>query len=107
MKKLLLIVFILTSSQVFASCLIDGGNENVCSIDRLRKPISNTFTPAPFMGDPDDEPDVRVNPTKSQVNENFMREFGPKNSDYNYNANCQFGVCNNPGGSSLFPFFQR
>ena len=103
MKKIFIIPLILITLPIGAACLIDGGS-NVCSIDNIRRPMSQTYTTAPFMGDPDDAPDARLNPRTNDYGENILREFGPRFNDYSYDSNCQFGVCNNPSGSPLFPF---
>ena len=99
MKKFLLLILILTSYPVFASCPIDGITD-ACVAEFSPVPSLNPI-PAnrnpegfsrPFQGV------VNTTPISKEIGpSNKTREFGPTTQDYNYNSSCQFGICRTTG----------
>lgn len=106
MKKFLIFALFLTSTPIFASCLIDGSS-TACSLSERRKELKTTFSTKPSIEEFSDMPDVRLTPMKNENETRILREFGPKTSDYSYNSSCQFGVCYDSGAPTKFYQPQR
>ena len=104
MKKLLLLILILTSYPVFAACPVDG-TTNACIADIERTPITEpTQTLMPQM-----EAKKEFSATPSNIGvereiqpEKGVRDFGPNNQNYGYNSSCQFGICRTTGTPKNF-----
>lgn len=108
MKRYIIISLILTSLPVFASCPIDGSS-NACSIAEFhQKEFIPTYAPNGEIKEYSDTPETRLNPNDDSADKKMLREFGPKNSDFGYNTNCQFGICKKSGTPQPFaPLFKR
>ena len=99
MKKAILITIILTS-PVFAACPIDNLSGACVAEFDSSKPSSSIIrneVSKDFVG---------VTPLngleRETKNIDSLRNFSPTNQDYNYNSNCQFGICSNSGASKTF-----
>ena len=101
MKKTLLLITILTSLPAFATCDIDGISA-ACSVADLQKNMDTTYSTKPIVQEFSGTPEARLKPTKNEADERMLRDFGPKNPDYSYNADCQFGVCYDKGAPPTF-----
>ena len=102
MKKIILIGSLLTSIPVFAACLIDG-NTDACSIAEFQQvPMQPTYKSRPLINEFSGSPESRLRPAENQADKNILREFAPESSNFNYNANCQFGVCQKTGAPEIF-----
>lgn len=108
MKKFIIISIILTSLPSFASCPIDGFS-NSCSIAEFQqKTFIPTYAPNGDIKEFSDTPETRLNANPDSADKKMLREFGPKNSDFGYNTNCQFGICKKSGTPQPFtPLFNR
>ena len=97
---------ILFSHPVFASCPV-GDAVDACvaefqqtSLPKIA-PLNSQLTPQSssdiFIQTPAAVQSNReISPTKN------LRDFGANSLDYGYNANCQFGVCQNAGTPKIF-----
>ena len=103
MKKILILVTLLFSTSVYASCPIDG-DINACSIAtfQTQQPMQQTYAPGSTIKDFSRSPEARLKPMQNDTPSKNLREFGPQPADYSYNTNCQFGVCNPSGTPQLF-----
>lgn len=107
MKKLVLIITLLSSLPVFAACSIEN-SDTACSIAQFhQEEMQPTFTRdnsnlKEFSG----TPETRLKPAQNTADKNF-RKFGPQSVDYSYNSSCQFGVCSNTGTPQLFQMRNR
>lgn len=99
MKNFLIVTMLLFSSSAFAACLIDEG---ACSIAEFQKPMDMTYTTRDGIKEYSATPEARLKPSRNEAGEKMLRTFGPKNQDFGYNADCQFGVCYDKGESLLF-----
>lgn len=101
MKKLLLIISILTSYPAFATCPIDASS---CIAEF--QPLQ-TMPSAPLQI-PENSSSKVFSPTppttnlSREISPQNVRMFGPTDEDYGYNAGCQFGVCQNSGTPKSF-----
>ena len=101
MKSFLIASLILISTPVFATCLLDE-DSLTCSMAQFQKPMDMTYSTRDSIKEYSATPEARLVPTRNNEGERMLREFGPKTSDFNYNADCQFGVCYDKGGDALF-----
>lgn len=100
MKNILIATIILTTLPVFASCPIDDSLS--CSLAQFQKPMDMTYSTSDSIKEYSGTPEARLKPTRNDAGEKMLREFSPSARDYNYNADCQFGVCYDKGENSLF-----
>lgn len=110
MKKLLgHILFLLAIPLIFplispaqAACPIEGG-ETVCSLPGFRERVTPVYNPTgENISEFSDSPEARLTPIdRSDIREQ-AQSFAPTESDYNYNSNCQFGVCLQNRSKPLF-----
>ena len=105
MKIFLLLIAILISYPVFASCPV-GGNGDACIADvetlleaPLTTPIKvNSNSANNFKGVPNSvQKEQEIEPEKN------LRKFGANGQNYGYNSSCQFGVCMETGTPQNFP----
>ena len=97
MKNFLFVPVVLLSLPVFASCPIDDNAS--CSIAQFtRKQIKPTYAQNSIVSDYSDTPETRLNPVLNPADEEGLQNFGNRPKNFNYNADCQFGVCQNSSG---------
>ncbi|GEM_PF-6082798 len=120
------LVLVLTMTiPVFAACPIDGTGEFCGGAGNISFPNTGiddgliTQPPAPLSstGIPDLEKkekqikesnfsttrQAKTNPTsRDYSSEEPLRDFRQNNSNYSYNASCQFGICGQTGTPQLF-----
>lgn len=102
MKKLLILLCILTSLPAFAACPIDG-DVTSCSLAQFRQvPMNQTYAPKSGIKEFASTPEARLKPRENNIQPRQLRNFGPTDDDYNYNSSCQFGVCNDTGAPQTF-----
>lgn len=101
MKSFLIATIILTSLPAFASCSLDDDSLS-CSMAQFQKPMDTTYSTMDSVKEYSATPEARLRPTRNQAGEKMLREFGPTSRDFNYNADCQFGVCYDKGENPLF-----
>ncbi|MBE7703765.1 MAG: hypothetical protein E7Z89_06935 [Cyanobacteria bacterium SIG28] len=99
MKRLLLISSFLISIPAFATCSIDGLS---CSLAEFQKPPDTTYSTKPIINEFAGTPEARLKPNENTADKKMLRDFGPNNSEYGYNTNCQFGVCYERNMAPLF-----
>ena len=108
MKKLFFILIVIVISYpTFASCPIsDTSSACVAEFQSTGIPEIPAINPKlnipagskVFIKTPSTVESAReIQPRKN------LRNSSGKSSDYGYNANCQFGVCQNSGMPKLFP----
>ena len=97
MKKLLIISGILISIPASASCPIEDGA--TCSIAQFRREqLKPTYAQNSIINDYSDTPETRLNPSKNPADSEGLQNFGNRPRNFSYNADCQFGVCQNSSG---------
>ena len=103
MKIPLLLIVLLASINVFASCPVDGDLTS-CSIATFQTqlPMQNTYSRKSSIKEFSNTPEARLNPIQNDIPRKQLRDFGPNPADYSYNTNCQFGICNPSGTPELF-----
>ena len=101
MKSFLIVSLFLISIPSFASCILDS-DTTTCSMAQFQKPMDMTYSTSDSIKEYSGTPEARLKPTKNEAGEKMLREFGPKTTDFSYNADCQFGVCYDKGESPLF-----
>ena len=101
MKSFLIATIILTSLPAFAACPLDE-DSLTCSMAQFQKPMDMTYSTRDSIKEHSGTPEARLRPTRNEAGEKMLREFGPTSRDYNYNADCQFGVCYDKGENPLF-----
>ena len=102
MKSFLIATIILTSLPAFASCPLDDNENLSCSMAQFQKPMDMTYSTRNSIKEYSATPEARLNPSRNEPGEKMLREFGPKTTNFNYNADCQFGVCYDKSGDALF-----
>ena len=102
MKGFLIISSLLISSYAFAACPIDIDENSACSIAQFQEPMNMTYTQSGNIKEYSETPEARLKPNRNVAGEKMLREFGPRESNFSYNADCQFGVCYDKGGTALF-----
>ena len=99
MKKILLLILILTTYPAFAACPVENMS-GACIAEFKTMPLAAPMTPilpaSPSVREFSPTPPRvgikrEIEPTRS------LRMFGPTSSDYGYNSSCQFGICQNTG----------
>ena len=101
MKCFLIVYLFFISTQAFAACSLDNYS-HTCSMAQFQKPMDMTYSSKDTIKEYSGTPEARLNPTRKEAGEKMLRVFGPKTTDYNYNADCQFGVCYDKGEKPLF-----
>ena len=101
MKSFLITTIFFASIPVFATCSLDKDSLS-CSMAQFQKPMDMTYSTTDSIKEYSATPEARLRPTRNQAGEKILREFGPTTRDFNYNADCQFGVCYDKGGDALF-----
>ena len=101
MKSFLIATILLTTLPTFAACLLDSDSLS-CSMAQFQTPMDTTYSTMDSVKEYSATPEARLRPTRNQAGEKMLREFGPTSRDFNYNADCQFGVCYDKGGDALF-----
>ena len=101
MKSFLITAIILATVPVYASCPLDGDSLS-CSMAQFQKPMDMTYSTSDSIKEYSATPEARLRPSRNEAGEKLLREFGPTSQDFNYNADCQFGVCYDKGGDALF-----
>jgi len=104
MKNLLIICVILISlPSAFATCSLEEG-KTACSLAEFQKqePMQRTYSPKSTIKEFSGSPEARLKPSQDNTPSKDLRSFGPQPTDYSYNSDCQFGVCNNSGTPQLF-----
>lgn len=103
MKKFSILIFILTSTCVFASCPIDGSSD-ACSLAEIQQsqPMERINFPSSTIKEYSGIPDDRIKQSQDNKPRKNLRDFGPQTNDYSYNTSCQFGICNTTGTPQLF-----
>lgn len=97
MKKIFILACFLISTPIFASCPIEDGA--TCSIAEFkREKLKATYAQNTIINDYSDTPEARLNPAKNPADEEGLQNFGNRPRNYSYNADCQFGVCQNSSG---------
>ena len=95
--KNFLIIFSMISLPVFASCSIEDGAS--CSIAEFnRKQFKPTYAQNSIVSDYSETPKTRLNPARNPADEIGLQNFGNRPKNFNYNADCQFGVCQKSSG---------
>lgn len=85
----------------FATCPVDGNT--VCAVPGFREQVPPVYNPAfsninEFSG----SQEARLNPLdRSDIREQ-SQSFAPTESNYNYNTDCQFGVCLDNRQNTIF-----
>lgn len=106
MKKLLILPVILISLPSFAACPIEEGATS-CSVAQFHQDkMVPTYAPTTGISEFSGSPDARLRPSENPVEKNRLQDFGAQPRDFNYNADCQFGVCQNSSGAPQ-PFGNR
>lgn len=108
MKKLCFILIVITiPNTVFASCPINDAigacvaefqSTDIPEIPAINPKLNIPAGSKVFIKTPS-----TVESTREIQPEKILRNSSGKSSDYGYNANCQFGVCQNSGMPKLFP----
>ena len=103
MKKILMIIVLLTSLPVYSACSVEEGG--TCKVaDLMNQPMQRTFGQSkPMIKEFSGTPEVRLKPAQNEPLSEHPRNFGPKTTDYSYDNTCQFGVCQKNGVPTLFP----
>lgn len=103
MKKIFILIAILISNSVYAACLIDG-SDTACSVAKIQQqqPMQRTYSPRSTIKEFSGSPEARLKPSQNNEPSKNLRDFGPQPTDYSYNTDCQFGVCNVGGTPQLF-----
>ena len=101
MKSFLITTIFISTLPVFASCPLDNDSLS-CSMAQFQKPMDMTYSTSDSIKEYSATPEARLRPTRNEAGEKLLREFGPTSRDFNYNADCQFGVCYDKGGDALF-----
>ena len=103
MKNLLFILVIFATLPSFATCPIDS-NFGACSIAEFQRqqPMQKTYSPKSTIKEFSGSPEARLKPSQDIEPRKNLRDFGPQTTDYSYNTDCQFGVCNKSGTPELF-----
>ena len=103
MKKVFILSVILITSPIFASCPIDNLT-GACSIAEFQKqqPMQRTYSPKSTIKEFSGSPEARLKPSQNKEPQKDLRDFGPQPTNYSYNSDCQFGVCNKSGTPQLF-----
>ena len=97
MKKIIILICFFISTPIYASCPIEEGAG--CSIAQFkRKKLKATYAQNTIINDYSETPEARLNPTINPADEEGLQNFGNRPRNYNYNADCQFGVCQNSSG---------
>ena len=97
MKQFLLLSCILITFPSLASCPIEDGAS--CSIAQFtRQQLKPTYSQNGIIKDYSETPETRLNPSHNPANEEAFQNFGNRPTNFNYNADCQFGVCQNSSG---------
>lgn len=99
MKRLLFLSSFLITIPVFATCSIDGLS---CSLAEFQKSSDTTYSTKPIINEFAVSPEARLKPDENTPDKKMLRDFGPNNSEYGYNTNCQFGVCYERNTTPLF-----
>ena len=102
MKSFLIAIIILTSLPAFASCPLNENGDLTCSMAQFQKPMDMTYSTRDSIKEYSGTPEARLKPSRNEAGEKMLREFGPTSNDYNYNVDCQFGVCYDKGENPLF-----
>ena len=97
-KTFFILTFLLISSPVFATCPIEGDGSACIAEFQTFQPqtpaqIQPIQTPSALGSRNFNEIPGNVTNINQTENNQSTRNFGPKNSDYSYNASCQFGNC--------------
>ena len=102
MKKYFILAAMLSTLPVFALCPIDA-EEGVCSASAgFREKFSSTYSPQSAIKEFSGTPEARLNPVKRTDFSNEARNFSNTESNFNYNSNCQFGVCLQDNSKPIF-----
>ena len=101
MKSFLIVTLFLISIRAFAACPVEEG-ATTCSLAQFQKPMDMTYSTRDSIKEYSATPEARLHPTRNEAGEKMLREFGPTSRDFNYNADCQFGVCYDKSGDALF-----
>ena len=101
MKSFLIATIISITLPVMASCPLDGDSLS-CSMAQFQKPMDMTYSTKDTIKEYSGTPEARLNPSRNEAGEKMLRVFGPQTKDFNYNADCQFGVCYDKGENPLF-----
>lgn len=101
MKHLIVLSLLLIPLTSYAGCSLDGLS-TVCSVAEFQKSMDTTYSTKPIVNEFSDSPEARLKPSKNEADRKMLREFSPKDSDYSYNADCQFGVCYDKGAKPAF-----
>ena len=103
MKKILLLI-ILTSYPVFAACPIDN-LLNSC-VAQFQPDIAPPMQPQPPLQPSPKQKSFAETPSNMDISREIKpikdRYFGSNNTEYGYNSNCQFGICQNSGTPKIF-----
>lgn len=102
MKIFLIVASILITLPTIAACPLDTNGELTCSTAQFQKPMDMTYSTSDSIKEYSGTPEARLKPTRNEAGEKMLRTFGPTSKDYNYNADCQFGVCYDKGENPLF-----
>lgn len=87
----------------FAVCSIDSLDENaVCAVPGFREKFSPTYGPQSGIKEYSGTPEARLNPIKRSDFSKEARDFSYTESNFNYNSNCQFGVCLQDNAQPIF-----
>lgn len=102
MKKYFILAAMLISMPVFALCSIEEGAD-VCSASAgFREKFSSIYSPQSGIKEFSATPEARLNPVKRTDFSNEARNFSNTESNFNYNSNCQFGVCLQDNSKPIF-----
>jgi hypothetical protein len=97
MKKFLIIPAILISLPSHSACPIE--EDGSCSIAQFtRQQLKPTYAQNSIVNDYSDTPETRLNPARNPADEEGLQNFGNRPRNFSYNADCQFGVCQNSSG---------
>ena len=102
MKKIFILLGLITSIPVFAMCSIDDANVCSSSLPGMREEFSSRYNPKSNINEFSNTPEARLNPIKRDNIEYQMRQFAPTENNFNYNSSCQFGVCLENRNTPLF-----
>lgn len=101
MKKFLIYSAILIALPSYAVCSIEGG-ETVCSLPGFREQVSPIYSPQTNINEFSGSPEARLKPMERSDIRVQTENFPKVESNYNYNSNCQFGVCLMDRNNTLF-----
>ena len=94
MKKLVILTLFLSAIPAFATCSIDN-NGTTCTMasDFVPHQMQQTYSKDTNVSEYSHTPEVRLKPARNDTTNEMLQTFRDTEKNFNYNSNCQFGIC--------------